>query len=858
MEINRKRVARRIVSGLVAGAVALGGLAISGGTVSANTPSSPTTNRISGADRYETAVAIARNQLGSSNPTALVIASGESTADALAGASLINSTDTMVMLLVRKDSIPSSVSDFIADYKSAFATGSKKVYVLGGESAISSDVFDALKSAITTAGSLTPPSVKRLAGDTRYGTAKAIADVTGVTDASDTLIIVNGEDGKWADALSAGQLAAENEWPIALATSAGLSDAAKAQITALYAAPGSLGGKYLIIGGPAVVPTSVESYMIALGIPPTSIQRIAGADRYQTNFLVQTYSLGTGGAMAAVGLGNQLADFQGKTVALVSGESPYDALVSASWASKNSAHVVLTPAAGGNVNTLTLAGTLASLRDNAALTNATLYVLGGKSAVADSAKTAYAAASNTNLTSTLTCPTVGASTGGDTATLILSGRAGLGHVAAITSTSAMATLVKKNNAAVNTFGTNGIIDLNAADHGTATRQAFAIQLNAVPTAGDTITFAGLLEGTAAGSVTPTQSIGSSSCTVALDAAAPVVTMRVKAGAGADETSRTTSAGTYLHISSNEKVSVSSAAGLILIAGTATTTSATVTNIATGTAAAGTDFLVRINDAVSTTALSSVVEFDLDGIKDIAGNKLATTISATAATDATAPTITVGSVSSTASAQAKYQVGSLSVEAAALGKWDGAAGSSFTIKVTNQRGVEIPTIAIDETAKTIVVTADTGYHTVNDVARAALNAGLTAPLLGNWKVTNKSPGALTDKVTANVTPATCGTTCGQSRVTVSIGSNEAFTLATAGTAVTVDGLGTPFVSTIVTGGTQAYSSSTDTTSLELLNYREVTFYTTRAGSATMSFTGDTNGVNDLSGNNVVLPVSFTVS
>ena len=64
MNYQRKRVAKRLASGLLAGALALGGLAISGGTASANTPSSPSTNRIAGADRYETAVAIARNQLG--------------------------------------------------------------------------------------------------------------------------------------------------------------------------------------------------------------------------------------------------------------------------------------------------------------------------------------------------------------------------------------------------------------------------------------------------------------------------------------------------------------------------------------------------------------------------------------------------------------------------------------------------------------------------------------------------------------------------------------------------------------------------------------------------------------------------
>ena len=58
MIIQRKRVAKRLASGLLAGALALGGLAISGASpVSAN---APTTARYSGLDRYSTSVEIAR------------------------------------------------------------------------------------------------------------------------------------------------------------------------------------------------------------------------------------------------------------------------------------------------------------------------------------------------------------------------------------------------------------------------------------------------------------------------------------------------------------------------------------------------------------------------------------------------------------------------------------------------------------------------------------------------------------------------------------------------------------------------------------------------------------------------------
>jgi len=153
--IQRKRVAKRLASGLMAGALALGGLAISGGTASAETPASPSTNRIYGASRYETAVALARNA-GNTPTSGLVIASGESYADALAAASL--TTANRPLLLVGSDSIPEIVLDYISDNVVAMSAATPTIYVVGGESAVSANVFDTIKSAVTLATDLTPPT----------------------------------------------------------------------------------------------------------------------------------------------------------------------------------------------------------------------------------------------------------------------------------------------------------------------------------------------------------------------------------------------------------------------------------------------------------------------------------------------------------------------------------------------------------------------------------------------------------------------------------------------------------------------------------------------------------------------------
>jgi len=310
------------------------------------------------------------------------------------------------MLLVRKDSIPEAVSDFIADYKSSFNTGSKRVYVLGGESVISAEVFDALKSAVTTAGSLTPPIMTRLAGADRYETAKLIGAVTGITAASDSMLIVSGTS--FADALSAGMLAAIKGWPIVLSSPSGLSDTAKEQISSYLALAGSA-KSFVIVGGPAAVPDSIEDYLISTkSVAPANVRRIAGADRYQTNFLVNAEYVLVGG-------------ISGANLALVSGEAPWDALSAAGFALKTNTHIVLTPNAGGNLNVSTLAATLAAYNDAGYGTNQRVWVIGGRSAVSDAAKTGYVAASSTDLTSSLTCPTAGSTA--NTLTLVLSGQA---------------------------------------------------------------------------------------------------------------------------------------------------------------------------------------------------------------------------------------------------------------------------------------------------------------------------------------------------------------------------------------------------------------------------------------------------
>lgn len=114
-------------------------------------------SRISGKNRYETALEISRKSFTSSDYA--VVASGEDFPDALAGGQLAIQQNAPI-LLVSKTGVSSKVS---AEIK---RLGVKHIYLLGGKSLISESTETALKSQVGT--------VERLAGKNRYETANEI------------------------------------------------------------------------------------------------------------------------------------------------------------------------------------------------------------------------------------------------------------------------------------------------------------------------------------------------------------------------------------------------------------------------------------------------------------------------------------------------------------------------------------------------------------------------------------------------------------------------------------------------------------------------------------------------------------
>jgi len=835
LTIHRKRVAKRLASGLLAGALALGGLALNGGAVSAKTPTSPTTNRISGADRYETAVKIARNQISGNDPKALVIASGESSADALAAASLTYSAsnaDKTAVLLVRKDSIPESVSDYISDIRLGFsALTSPSVHVIGGTSVISAEVLDGITAALAVPGDLAPAAVVRRSGDDRYGTAKAIGEVTGNTTYDDTMILVGGNS--WADALVAGPLASEKGWPIALVAPSGLSGDSKTQVDNYLALTSSV-KKFVIFGGPAAVPPSVEQYLVGTKlVSPANIRRIAGADRYQTALFANLY------------LANEVGSpWTTATVALVSGQAPWDAIAGSAWAAKNGAHVMLTPTASPELSGVTLGATLSGLATEGYPSNGTLYVLGGKAAVADSAKTAYIAASNNDLTSTLS----GCDASRSSFTVTLSGKLSSGESGAFASNSATLPLFKVDGTALAT-ATGGITVVDSP--GLPTRTIYTVTVSSALTATKEIKFAGWADGTAVGAYTPTRSVAASSCVIASDLVKPT-TSKVLAWSGNLGAAATTGAGAGMYIKFSEPVTLgaggSVAAGLVkrFVGGVAASasTSGSVSPV-TQLDAGGTEWFLEFNPddtGLGNTSALDVIELSASAVKDQAGLNPALPIQGTAAADAAAPAAAVGAIRCVRTNDATVTSG-----VAINFPLAGTAGNLWSMSVINSRGLLIPSVVVDEVAKTITITADTMYHTSGDIATVMANQMLTDAVIGSYAVTS----AAATKPTATVIPAKA--TGGVNTCTALLGADEPFT-ASANFTVTVNNV--PATVTSIT--VDADYTSTGNISAVLATGKQIVFTTTQVGSASMLFADADDGLSDIRGTNQKSAINFTVS
>lgn len=210
--------------------------------------------RLQGDNRYETAFAVADHLKVATTAEKfynIVIASGTSFADALAGSYLASQYQAPILLVNQY-----TVQD-VADYVFENAHSDARIFILGGEAAVPATLDALLEDEF---------DVTRLAGDNRYETNLKILDAAGWDGQS--LCICTGRE--FADALSVSALGI----PILLVNKT-LNDQ---QISLLENA--QFQNIYIIGGESAVSAALCEAINEATGLNAT---RISGSNRYETS-----------------------------------------------------------------------------------------------------------------------------------------------------------------------------------------------------------------------------------------------------------------------------------------------------------------------------------------------------------------------------------------------------------------------------------------------------------------------------------------------------------------------------------------------------------------------------------------------
>jgi putative cell wall-binding protein len=294
--------------------------------------------RVSGSDRVGTAIAASLRGWPQNAPAA-VIASARDFPDALAAAPLAGKLGGPVLLVgaAPDDRVTNEVKRL----------GANDVVLVGGTSAVTQAVEDNLRA--------TGLKVRRISAAERFATAAAVAREVG--GASGDVVLASGTS--FADALSAGALAAKGSVPVLLTLRDQLPAATADAVAAL--APKSS----LVIGGPAVIADSVMAQM------PTPT-RLSGADRYATSVAVAQASLGRGLSVQHLHLATgtnfpdalaagPLAARAGSALLLIDGSSATLAPATAQFLNSKK----------GSVSDLVVAGGTASVTDAAARAVAT-------------------------------------------------------------------------------------------------------------------------------------------------------------------------------------------------------------------------------------------------------------------------------------------------------------------------------------------------------------------------------------------------------------------------------------------------------------------------------------------------------
>jgi putative cell wall-binding protein len=293
-----KRIFATLLGVVAIGAVFLGVLlgatATRASADDSSTPPYPTFTQFTGADRYATAILISQRAHPNGAP-AVVLATGTDFPDALCASPLAAAYGGPILL--------TSPAGLSAKLKAELARlAPAQVFLVGFGNQVTT-VETGVRQALPGA------AVTRISGTNRYETAALVAEALRAKLGSvSRYVLVSGD--KFPDALSVAPLAAAKGWPILLAPQAGpLPDATVAEIARLG------------VDTALVVGTNVS-------VPATAVERLVGADRYETCALVAGYALKQGSSLAHV--------------AVATGENFPDALVAGPFLAMDDGIILLT------------------------------------------------------------------------------------------------------------------------------------------------------------------------------------------------------------------------------------------------------------------------------------------------------------------------------------------------------------------------------------------------------------------------------------------------------------------------------------------------------------------------------------
>lgn len=255
-------------------------------------------DRISGADRYATAVSISEKY--DAGVPVLYIATGSNYPDALSAAPAA-AAQGGPLLLTTPALLPNNVRAEIVRLSPSL------IVVVGGESAVSPDVYRQL-------GALAP-AIRRDSGADRYETSRTISQRAFPSGASSAFVATGTN---FPDALSAAGAAASNGSPVIL-----LNGSSREVDTFTRAFLVGLGvTRVTIAGGPAVVSPEIEA---ALRVE-FAVNRLAGGDRFETSSAI-----------------NRGSFFAAPTVYFAVGSGFADALAGAALAGRDNAALYVVP-----------------------------------------------------------------------------------------------------------------------------------------------------------------------------------------------------------------------------------------------------------------------------------------------------------------------------------------------------------------------------------------------------------------------------------------------------------------------------------------------------------------------------------